>query len=183
MSALEVRDAVMMRNSPKNDMVDPVWDVAILRDSMRQLQKEVHDLHWELAAVRPPLNSYVSAGNGPLFRSLLPGYPVTVTITDECPSCSGAVHFDLKGTSMGAMAKPGQANALRNLRNIAISYQRVPCQYRNTKIAFKVAPGSNPNFLSVNVQFQSGDGDLNLVDFLPSRSTKSIIANHVFGAT
>ncbi|KAM3266205.1 hypothetical protein P3L10_003199 [Capsicum annuum] len=33
-------------------MVDPVWDVAILRDSMRQLQKEVHDLHWELAAVR-----------------------------------------------------------------------------------------------------------------------------------
>lgn len=49
---------------------------------------------------------------------------MTVTITDECPSCSGAVHFDLKGTSMGAMAKPGQANALRNLRNIAISYQR-----------------------------------------------------------
>ncbi|KAM3323000.1 hypothetical protein P3S67_004151 [Capsicum chacoense] len=33
-------------------MVDPVWDVAILREYMRQLQKEVHDLHWELAAVR-----------------------------------------------------------------------------------------------------------------------------------
>ncbi|KAF3675514.1 hypothetical protein FXO37_05843 [Capsicum annuum] len=35
-----------------DDMVDPVWDVAILRDAMRELQKEVHDLHWELAAVR-----------------------------------------------------------------------------------------------------------------------------------
>ena len=34
------------------DMDDPVWDVAILRDVMRELQKEVHDLHWELAAVR-----------------------------------------------------------------------------------------------------------------------------------
>ena len=33
------------------DMADPVWDVAILRDTMRKLQKEVHDLHWELAAV------------------------------------------------------------------------------------------------------------------------------------
>ncbi|PHT41258.1 Dehydration-responsive protein RD22 [Capsicum baccatum] len=33
-------------------MSDPVWDVAILRDTMRELQKKVHDLHWELAAVR-----------------------------------------------------------------------------------------------------------------------------------
>ncbi|KAM3322262.1 hypothetical protein P3S67_003413 [Capsicum chacoense] len=33
-------------------MVDPVWDVAILRDVMRELPKEVQDLHWELAAVR-----------------------------------------------------------------------------------------------------------------------------------
>ncbi|PHT50137.1 hypothetical protein CQW23_09884 [Capsicum baccatum] len=33
-------------------MVDPVWDVTILRDAMRELQKEVQDLHWELAAVR-----------------------------------------------------------------------------------------------------------------------------------
>ncbi|PHT74204.1 60S ribosomal protein L18a [Capsicum annuum] len=33
-------------------MDDPMWDVAILRDVMRELQKEVHDLHWELAAVK-----------------------------------------------------------------------------------------------------------------------------------
>ncbi|PHU10884.1 hypothetical protein BC332_17814 [Capsicum chinense] len=35
-----------------NNMTDPVWDVAILRDAMRELQKEVHNLQWELAAVR-----------------------------------------------------------------------------------------------------------------------------------
>ncbi|PHU17442.1 hypothetical protein BC332_13137 [Capsicum chinense] len=34
------------------DMADPVWNVTILRDVMRELQKEVHDLQWELAAVR-----------------------------------------------------------------------------------------------------------------------------------
>ncbi|KAF3617613.1 green ripe-like 1 [Capsicum annuum] len=36
----------------KTDMTDLVWDVAILRDAIRELQKEVHDFHWELAAVR-----------------------------------------------------------------------------------------------------------------------------------
>ncbi|KAM3322399.1 hypothetical protein P3S67_003550 [Capsicum chacoense] len=34
------------------DIADPVWDVAILQDAMRELQKEVHDLHSKLAAVR-----------------------------------------------------------------------------------------------------------------------------------
>ncbi|KAM3200792.1 hypothetical protein P3L10_033155 [Capsicum annuum] len=29
-----------------------IRDVAIFRDAMRDLQKEVHDLQWELAAVR-----------------------------------------------------------------------------------------------------------------------------------
>ncbi|KAM3340560.1 hypothetical protein P3S68_028194 [Capsicum galapagoense] len=33
-------------------MTDPVWDVTILRDAIRKLQKEVHDLQWELVAVR-----------------------------------------------------------------------------------------------------------------------------------
>ncbi|KAJ8573341.1 hypothetical protein K7X08_009852 [Anisodus acutangulus] len=97
--------------------------------------------------------------------------------------CSGAVHFDLSGTAMNALAKPGQAAALRNIGNVAISYQRVPCQYKNTNIRFKVDTGSNPDFLSVNVEFENGDGDLSLVEFLPARSTQAIKANHVFGAT
>ncbi|KAM3323790.1 hypothetical protein P3S67_004941 [Capsicum chacoense] len=33
-------------------MADPVWNVIILRDVIQKLQKEVHDLQWELAAVR-----------------------------------------------------------------------------------------------------------------------------------
>ncbi|XP_075104633.1 putative expansin-B14 [Nicotiana tabacum] len=97
--------------------------------------------------------------------------------------CSGAIHFDLSGTAMRAMAKPGQADALHNMGNISISYQRVPCVYKNTNVAFKVDPGSNANFLSVNVEFESGDGDINLVELVPARSTQSITMNHVFGAT
>ncbi|KAM3270734.1 hypothetical protein P3S67_028936 [Capsicum chacoense] len=31
---------------------NPVWDVAILRDDVRKLQRQVHDIKWDLATVR-----------------------------------------------------------------------------------------------------------------------------------
>ncbi|KAK4431028.1 Expansin-B4 [Sesamum alatum] len=44
------------------------------------------------------------------------GYPITLTITDECPgSCNDdPVHFDLSGKAFEYLAKPGQGAALRN---------------------------------------------------------------------
>ncbi|KAF3632010.1 hypothetical protein T459_01037 [Capsicum annuum] len=33
-------------------MVDPIWDIAILRDTVRALQRQVNGLQWELAALR-----------------------------------------------------------------------------------------------------------------------------------
>ncbi|KAM3264507.1 hypothetical protein P3L10_001501 [Capsicum annuum] len=33
-------------------MTDPVWDVAILQDVVRELQTQVHDLQWKVAAMK-----------------------------------------------------------------------------------------------------------------------------------
>ncbi|CAN4111802.1 unnamed protein product [Withania somnifera] len=103
------------------------------------------------AVSESPFNSFVSAGNGPLFRK---GFGCGLWTMNDLD-----VHFDLSGTAMGALAKPTRY----------VIWELVPCQYKNTNIQFKVDHCSNPNFLSVN--------------FLPSRSTKAITANHVFGAT
>lgn len=54
------------------------------------------------------------------------GNPIKIYITDECPgACNNEpVWFDLSGIAFGALAKPGQADALRNAGRIQISYQR-----------------------------------------------------------
>ncbi|KAK2981464.1 hypothetical protein RJ640_017486 [Escallonia rubra] len=129
-----------------------------------------------------PFSSFISAGNAALFQSgkgcgacyqvkctqneACSGHPVTVTITDECPGCnSSPVHFDLSGTAFGAMAKPGQADALRTAGLLNIEHTRVPCNYiRSTDLAFRVDAGSNPYYFACVIEYEKGDGDLALVE-------------------
>ncbi|KAL0401618.1 UNVERIFIED_CONTAM: Expansin-B4 [Sesamum latifolium] len=148
-----------------------------------------------------PYNALVSAGNSNLFKfgkgcgscyqvkcsqnAACSGYPITVTITDECPgNCnSDPIHFDLSGKAMGYLAKPGQADALRNAGRINIQYQRVPCYYNGTSITFRIDTGSNPNYLAFVTEYINGDGEIGSIQLLPSNSKNPLFMQQVFGAT
>ncbi|XP_027154937.1 expansin-B15-like [Coffea eugenioides] len=91
------------------------------------------------------------------------GQPVRVVITDFCPGypcTSGPAHFDLSGTAFGAMAVPGKEQKLRDAGVLEISYARVSCEYPGTNVAFRVDPGSNPQYFAAVIEFEDGDGDL-----------------------
>ncbi|KAG0472632.1 hypothetical protein HPP92_014489 [Vanilla planifolia] len=98
---------------------------------------------------------------------LCSGYPVTVTITDQCPGgpCAAeAVHFDMSGTAFGALALPGKASQLQSAGAIPVEYSRIPCHYNGYTIAFKVDGGSTAYYFAVLVEFEGGDGDLSAVE-------------------
>ncbi|XP_027157700.1 expansin-B6-like [Coffea eugenioides] len=152
---------------------------------------------------QPPFSSKIAAGNRALFKQgkgcgncyavlcsanvygACSGSPVTITITDECPNAcnNDPVHFDFSSTAFGYLAKAGQADVLRKLGRINVYYQRVPCNYGNQKIAFKVDPGSNRYYLSAAIEYVNGDGDVASAEIQPAGSRQWFPMQQVFGAT
>ncbi|XP_027109739.1 expansin-B6-like [Coffea eugenioides] len=152
---------------------------------------------------QPPFSSKIAAGNRALFKQgkgcgncyavlcsanvyrACSGSPVKITITDECPNAcnNDPVHFDFSSTAFGYLAKPGQADALRKLGRINVHFQRVPCNYANQKIAFKVDPGSNRYYFSAAIEYENGDGDVASVEIQAAGSRRWFPMQQVFGAT
>ncbi|OEL24071.1 putative expansin-B14 [Dichanthelium oligosanthes] len=116
------------------------------------------DVRWrDVNAVdQPPFSSMITAGGLSIYQNgkgcgscyqvkctehaSCSGSPVTVVLTDECPdgTCQQEpVHFDLSGTAFKAMAKPGQADLLRNAGRLRVQYTRVPCSWHGMDVAFK----------------------------------------------
>ncbi|KAM7273311.1 hypothetical protein ACFE04_027975 [Oxalis oulophora] len=100
------------------------------------------------------------------------GKPVRVVITDSCPGCvTEKAHFDLSGTALGAMARPGQADKLRAAGNVQIQYGRVACNFGGKNIAFHVDLGSNKEYFAVVIEYEDGDGDLGGVHLMDSSNS------------
>ncbi|XP_047309342.1 putative expansin-B2 [Impatiens glandulifera] len=132
---------------------------------------------YQNAVDMPPFSSMVSAGGPSLYvsgkgcggcyqvkctsdqNSACSGNPVTVVITDECPSCD-STQFDLSGTAFGAMAKSGMGQQLRNAGTFNIHYDRVPCNFPGKTLTFRVDAGSNQNFFSTLIEYENGEGNL-----------------------
>nr|GMC60974.1 putative expansin-B2 [Ipomoea batatas] len=130
---------------------------------------------------QPPFSSLVTAGGPSLFKSgkgcgacyevkctenaACSGNPVTVVITDECPGCvSESTHFDMSGTSFGAMAVSGKADQLRNAGVLNIQYRRVQCKYPGISLTFHVDSGSNPNYFATLIEYEGGEGVVSSVE-------------------
>ncbi|KAF3655914.1 hypothetical protein FXO37_15700 [Capsicum annuum] len=61
------------------NMTDPVWDIAILRDTVRKLWRQVNDLQRELVAVRATIFREMQR----LMRALLLRVGWTIIINDD----------------------------------------------------------------------------------------------------
>ncbi|KAJ9548787.1 hypothetical protein OSB04_021330 [Centaurea solstitialis] len=125
------------------------------------------------------------------------GKPITVTISDECPGACNNVpfHFDLSGYAFGAMALPGQGHNLRQLGQVDVqfqsyifyysnkhlSYDRVPCYYRNTELAFKVQRNCNPYWFATAIEYANGDGGFGYVEIAAGGSQNFVGMDNIWG--
>ncbi|KAI3771279.1 hypothetical protein L6452_02440 [Arctium lappa] len=155
---------------------------------------------WEDDVKDPPLSSMISAGNANIFLNgkrcghcfqifcnqppYCSGQPITVTVSDECPeTCNNApFHFDLSGYAFGAMALPGQDHNLRQLGQVDVQFQRVPCSYGGTSLAFKVHEDCNQYWFAMAIEYANGDGGFGYVEIAGGGTQNFVGMDNIWGA-
>ncbi|VFQ73704.1 unnamed protein product [Cuscuta campestris] len=185
-------------SKPKSELTSAVWSAASATwyGDANGAGSDGGACGYTNSVEESPLYSRISAGASALFKkgegcgacyqvkcvpsdnAACSGNPVTVVITDECPSggvcATDSSHFDLSGTAFGGLALPGKADTLRNAGELKIQYQRFACAYpKGVELKFGVDSGSNPNYLAVLIEYVSGDGELSGVQLKQGGSGNS----------
>ncbi|VAI53175.1 unnamed protein product [Triticum turgidum subsp. durum] len=119
-----------------------------------------------------PFSSMTSCGNEPLFdggagcgscyeircvaanNPSCSGQPRRVVITDMNYYPVARYHFDLSGTAFGAM------------------FRRVRCNFPGMKVTFHVQRGSNPNYLTVLVEYANVNGTVVRMELMQTRNSR-----------
>ncbi|XP_052113888.1 putative expansin-B2 [Arachis duranensis] len=105
--------------------------------------------------------------------------PVTVVVSDECPSCSG-YHFNLSGAAFASIANPGQQDILHKLGQVNLQYRRVSCSFGNS-IAVRIGENSRPpTYMEASIEYVNGDAEY--ID-LEVRDQSFLTVSRVGGAT
>lgn len=58
----------------------------------------------------------------------------------------------------------------------------MPCQYPGRTISFHVEQGSNSNYLAVLIEYEDGEGDLNMVELMEGNSRNWVQMKESWGA-
>ncbi|CAL0304324.1 unnamed protein product [Lupinus luteus] len=73
--------------------------------------------------------------------------------------------FVLSSRAFTAMAQKGMAQQILKLGIVDIEYKRVPCDYKNQKLAVRVEESSQkPNYLAIQFLYQGGQTEIVAVD-------------------
>ncbi|PIN20975.1 hypothetical protein CDL12_06333 [Handroanthus impetiginosus] len=140
---------------------------------------------YQNAVESAPFSSRITAAASSLYdsgKACGTCYQVKCTTTAACSGdpVTVSILFDLSGTSFGTMAKSGEAEQLRNVGIEQIQYRRVDCNFPGVSVAFRVDPGSNPNYFATAIEYEDGDGLRPQLDLV---AKKVIPANYQPGQT
>ncbi|KAJ1298938.1 hypothetical protein BS78_01G492400 [Paspalum vaginatum] len=93
-----------------------------------------------------------------------------VVVTDRART--NRTDLVLGGPALAAMARPGMARRLADLRTVDVEYKRVPCEYKHRNLSVRVEERSRaPGELAIRFLYQGGQTDIVAVDVAQAGSS------------
>ncbi|KAI3736437.1 hypothetical protein L6452_15978 [Arctium lappa] len=104
-----------------------------------------------------------------------------VIVTDQ--NQSNQTDFVLSHRAYIGMAKKGMRQTLLKLAVVNVEYKRIPCDYKDQKLAVRVEESSQkPNYLALKILYQGGQTEITAIDIAEDGSSDWSPMRRVYGA-